>query len=178
MIVAADALSVLLPYRQSEVFAVTSQIYFVDQERRREETGWSDCRIVHGGEVHMYEREPDSSPMARGNLYPGGGSSLCRSAVLRQFVTDSACYSPFYYEDAEWGARAWAQGWEVLFCPISHAHHHHRGTVGRHYDAAEVERVIRRNAQLFELRHGWTELTAERAMSRPCDNGYRTQREL
>ena len=177
MVIDADALSTLLPYRQPEVFAVTSQIHFVDQQRRREETGWSDFRI-HGADVIMFEREPDASPLARGNLYPGGGSSLCRSAVLRRYVADSACYSPFYYEDAEWGARAWAEGWEVLFCPISHAHHHHRGTVGRHYDAAEVDRVIRRNALLFELRHGWTELTPERAMRKTCDNDYRTQQEL
>lgn len=177
MLIDADALSTLLPYRQPEVFAITSQIHFVDQQRRREETGWSDFRI-HGADVIMFEREPDASPMARGNLYPGGGSSLCRSAVLRRYVADSVCYSPFYYEDAEWGARAWAEGWEVLFCPISHAHHHHRGTVGRHYDAAEVERVIRRNALLFELRHGWTELTPERAMRKTCDNDYRTQQEL
>lgn len=173
----ADALAALLPYRHPEVFAITSQIHFVDQSRRREETGWSDCRIV-GAEVQMFDRTPEASSMARGNLYPGGGSSLCRSALLRQFVADSACYSPFYFEDAEWGARAWAQGWEVLFCPASVAHHHHRGTVGRHFEPAEVERVIRRNAQLFELRHGWTELDPERAMRKTCDNDYRTQREL
>ena len=177
MIVVEDALSALLPYRQAEVFAITSQIHFVDQQRRREETGWSDFR-VHGADVIMYEREPEASPLARGNLYPGGGSSLCRSGVLRRYAADSACYSPFYYEDAEWGARAWSEGWEVLFCPSSHAQHHHRGTVGRHYDAAEVERVISRNAQLFELRHGWTELTPERAMRKTCDNDYRTQQEL
>lgn len=172
-----DALAALLPYRHPEVCAITSEIHFVDPTRRREETGWSDCRLV-GADVQMYEREPDGDGLARGNLYPGGGSSLFRSAVLRRYVVDSACYSPFYYEDAEWGARAWAEGWEVLYCPASRAHHHHRGTVGRYYDAGEVERVIRRNAQLFELRHGWTELTPERAMRKTCDNDYRTQQEL
>lgn len=171
------ALAELLPYRHPEVFALTSQIHFVDPDRRREETGWSDCQIV-GADVRMYEREPAASTMARGNLYPGGGSSLCRSAVLRRYVADSACYSPFYYEDAEWGARAWAEGWEVLFCPASQAWHHHRGTVRRHYDPVEVERVIARNAQLFELRHGWTELSPERALAKTCDNVYRTQQEL
>lgn len=172
-----EALAALLPYRHPEVFAITSEIHFVDPARRREETGWSDCRLV-GAEVQMYEREPEGDGIARGNLYPGGGSSLCRCDVLRRYVADSSDYSPFYFEDAEWGARAWAEGWEVLYCPASRAHHHHRGTVRRHYDAAEVERVIRRNAQLFELRHGWTELTPERAMRKTCDNDYRTQQEL
>jgi len=52
--------------------------------------------------------------------------------------------------------RAWVDGWEVLFCPASRAWHHHRGTVGRYYTPQEVERVIARNALLFDLRHAWT----------------------
>ena len=71
------AVSTPLPYRQPEVSAITSQIHFVDQQRRREETGWSDFRI-HGADVIMFEREPGASPMARGTLYPGGGPPVCR----------------------------------------------------------------------------------------------------
>ena len=80
-------------------------------------------------------------------------------ALLRRYAQDSAPYSPFYWEDAEWGVRAWQEGWETLFCPASHAVHHHRGTVGRYYDAAEVERIVRRNALQFDLRMGCTPLT-------------------
>ena len=171
-----NALAQILPLRAPEVFAVTSQIFFVDPKRRREETGWSDCRVI-GAQVEIYEREP-LSQLARGNLYPGGGSSLCQVALLKEYVASTQSYSPFYYEDADWGARGWADGLEVLFCPDSHAHHHHRGTVSRYFDAAEVERVIARNALQFELRHGWTELTPARAMGKVCDNDYRTQQEL
>ncbi|MEO7251463.1 MAG: glycosyltransferase [Arenimonas sp.] len=171
------ALSELLPYRQPQVFAITSQIFFVDPDRRREETGWSDCR-VENAVVCMFEREPEPSDMARGNLYPGGGSSLCRTSLLRRYVKGTVGYSPFYYEDTEWGARAWTEGHEVLFCPRSRAHHHHRGTVSRHYDADEVQRVIARNALLFELRHGWSGMTPTQMMQKACDNDYRTQREL
>lgn len=159
MRLAPDALQALLPWRQPQVFAITSQIRFADPARRREETGWSGFRVV-GHSVEMFEREPESPTMARGNLYSGGGSSLCRTAPLRAYVRDSACYSPFYWEDAEWGARAWADGWEVLFCPLSHATHEHRGTVRRFHAEAEVERVFARNAMLFELRQHWTPLTS------------------
>lgn len=172
----ADALTQLLPMRAPEVFAVTSQIFFVDPARRREETGWSDCRVIGAG-VQMFEREPESK-LARGNLYPGGGSSLCQTALLRAYVAATHTYAPFYYEDADWGARAWAEGFEVLFCPASVAHHHHRGTVARHFDAVEVERVIARNALQFELRHGWTEMKPGRAMAHVCDNDFRTQQDL
>jgi GT2 family glycosyltransferase len=153
MRVAPEALTELLPYRLPHVFAATSQVFFADPGRRREETGWSDV-AVRAEAVDMFEREPESSPLARGNLYPGGGSSLCRTRVLRRYVRASERYRPFYFEDAEWGIRAWQDGWEVLFVPQSHVWHHHRATVAKFYPPAEVERVFARNALQFELRHG------------------------
>ncbi|UXI69698.1 glycosyltransferase [Tahibacter amnicola] len=150
-----DALSELLPYRRDSVFAVTSQIFFTDPERRREETGWSDYHW-NDQRPEVYERTPEPGALARGNLYPGGGSSLCRTAVLRRYVADSCDYSPFYWEDAEWGIRAWSDGWEVLFCPTSRAWHRHRGTVKRYYEQDVIERIIWRNSLQFDIRHGWS----------------------
>ncbi len=155
MRLAPDALAELLPYRQSQVFAVTSQIFFEDASRRREETGWSDFEPHHDKPV-VYERTPEPGTLARGNLYPGGGSSLCRTDLLRRYVADAHEYHPFYWEDADFGVRAWNEGWEVLFCPTSHAWHGHRGTVNRFYAHEEIERVIARNAQWFDMRHAWT----------------------
>jgi len=177
MRLAPDALTQLLPLRAPEIFAITSQIFFIDQTRRREETGWADGHVV-GHRLEMFDREPQSPDMARGNLYPGGGSSLCQRDLLTRYVEHTHTYSPFYFEDADWGARAWAEGFEVIFCPASHAHHHHRGTVSRYFDAAEVQRVIARNALQLELRNGWTQMSATRTMSVVCDNDYRTQEEL
>ena len=152
----ADALRAVLAQRRPWVFALASQIFFADPQRRREETGWSDFHAnPHTPEV--YERAPaDNARLLRGTLYAGGGASLFRTDVLRRYVADSADYTPFYWEDADWGVRAWADGWEVLFCPASRAWHHHRGTVKRYYEPAEVERVIARNALLFDLRHAWS----------------------
>lgn len=151
-----DALREVLAQRRPWVFAVASQIFFTDPARRREETGWSDFHAnPHTPEV--YERTPEENArLVRGTLYAGGGSSLFRTDVLRRYVRDSVDFTPFYWEDADWGVRAWADGWEVLFCPASRAWHHHRGTVRRYYSADEVERVIARNALLFDLRHAWT----------------------
>jgi len=153
-----DALAELLPYRQAQVFAVTSQIFFEDASRRREETGWSDFHPHHDKPI-VYERTPEPGTLARGNLYPGGGSSLCRTAQLRRYVVDAHEYHPFYWEDADFGVRAWAEGWEVLFCPTSHCWHGHRGTVNRFYAQDEIERVIERNAQWFDMRHAWTQVS-------------------
>jgi GT2 family glycosyltransferase len=158
MRLAADALAELLPYRQPQVFAVTSQIFFEDANRRREETGWSDFQPHHDRPV-VYERTPEAGTLARGNLYPGGGSSLCRTDLLRRYVADAHEYHPFYWEDADFGLRAWNEGWEVLFCPTSHAWHGHRATVNRFYQHMEIERVIARNAQWFDMRHAWTQVS-------------------
>src|SRR5262249_26239431 len=138
------------------VFALASQIFFTDPARRREETGWCDFHPnAHAPEV--YDRDPGATPhLLRGTLYAGGGSSLFPPSPLRRYVADSRDYAPFYWEDADWGIRARADGWEVLFCPASRAWHHHRGTVRRYYEPAEVERIIARNALLFDLRHAWS----------------------
>ena len=172
-----DALIELLGHREAHVFALTSQIFFADTERRREETGWSDFNSV-GADVEMFERMPEASDMARGNLYPGGGSSLIRSEPLRRYVRGSDCYSPFYFEDAEWGVRAWADGWEMLFVPRSRAHHHHRGTVRRYYDADEVERIFTRNRLLFELFYHWTDRDARHSIGHLSTFPLATQREI
>jgi len=155
MALAPDALRALLPYRQAQVFGLCSQIFFADPARRREETGWSDFHPSRDA-PEVYEREPEPGAPARGTLYAGGGSSLVRTALLRCYARDSQVYSPFYWEDAEWGLRAWQEGWECVFVPESRAVHQHRGTVRRYYAPEEVDRVIRRNALQFDLRHDFT----------------------
>ena len=157
MRLAPDALVELLPYRQPQVFGITSQIFFEDASRRREETGWSDFYPHHDRPI-VYERTPEPGTLPRGNLYPGGGSSLCRTDILRRYVADAHEYHPFYWEDADFGVRAWNEGWEVLFCPTSHCWHGHRATVNRFYPQEEIERVIARNAQWFDMRHAWTKI--------------------
>src|SRR5262249_55485912 len=98
MRLAPTALAELLPYRQAQVFAIPSQIFFVDRNRRREETGWADY-VWNPLVPEVYDRTPEPGSLARGNLYPGGGSSLCRTGLLRRYVRDSRDYTPFYWED-------------------------------------------------------------------------------
>lgn len=152
MVLSPDALTHVLAYRRTEVFAVASQIFFPDMLRRREETGWTDFHTDKGS-IDIYDRTPENDKLVRAHLYAGGGSSLYRTRLLRRYTSEARDYSPFYWEDADWGVRAWTEGWQVLFCPESHAHHHHRSTIGKYYAAAEVDRIIRRNAILFDLRN-------------------------
>ncbi|HEY0613766.1 MAG TPA: glycosyltransferase [Candidatus Elarobacter sp.] len=152
MLLEDDALLALLPWRAPNVFAIASQIFFVDRTRRREETGWTDFAVEPAG-VRAFDVEPDAGGMVRGNLYPSGGSSLLRRQYFERLQNRRDPYAPFYWEDAEWGLRAWREGYEVLFCPESRAHHHHRATIGRFFAREDVERIFERNAMQFTLRN-------------------------
>jgi len=147
-----DALAEVLRWRAPSVFAVASQIFFKDTSRRREETGWGAFRMTNGL-IELYDRDLDDQTTVRGAPYAGGGASLFQRDVLARIMGCFDPYSPFYWEDAEWGARAHGLGYDVLFCPSSKATHVHRATVAKLYSEKEVERVFRRNWLLFQLRN-------------------------
>lgn len=171
------ALQEALIHRRVDVFAVASQIVFAEPDRRREETGWTDFTDdAHA--VDIFDRAPEVDGGVRNGLYAGGGSSLFRTAPLCRYVSESADYAPFYYEDAEWGLRAWREGWATLFCPRSLARHRHRATIGKFYAADEVERILRRNRLLFDLRNAWTRLSPLQLVRRISREDTQTQAEL
>jgi GT2 family glycosyltransferase/glycosyltransferase involved in cell wall biosynthesis len=152
----AQALAEVMRWRSPGVFAVASQIFFKDLERRREETGWTGMRF-HEGQMEIFDIFPEDPAMVRDHLYAGGGSSLYRKALLEDFLDPDHPYDPFYWEDVEWGIRAWKMGYEVLFCPRSLALHTHRATVSKFYSAEEVDRIFRLNGYRCQLRNfsGW-----------------------
>ncbi len=152
MVPEVDTIRMLLPWRCEKVFSIASQIFFLDPDRRREETGWTGFSIG-GGRVDLFDREPDPEPIVRGNLYGGGGSSLFQKRLLAGLLRDSHTYAPFYWEDVEWGVRAWRLGYFSLFCPSSRIRHHQRVTNRKYFSGAEIERIFRRNRFLFEMRN-------------------------
>jgi GT2 family glycosyltransferase len=152
MAVEPDAIATMLPWRSPNVFAIASQIFFDDPAKRREETGWGDLR-VENGQFHTFERTPEPHSEVCSGLYASGGSSLYDANLLRLFAADSHAYAPFYWEDVEWGLRAWRNGLQTLFHPGSIAWHRHRGTVSKFYTPKAIDRIVARNAFLFELRN-------------------------
>lgn len=146
------ALREVLAQRGARVFAVASQIHHEDATARREETGLT-ALTCFAGPSQLYDAWPGEDPTPREHLYAGGGASLFRSALLRRLAAASAVYEPVYWEDVEWGLRAWREGWQVLFCPTSLAWHGHRSTVRKVFDAAEIDRLFARNGRWFDLRH-------------------------
>jgi radical SAM protein with 4Fe4S-binding SPASM domain len=152
MVLDEGALRGVMRWRADHIFAVASQIFFSDETVRREETGWTE---FHRGEelAEIFDVMPEPDGLVRGHLYAGGGSSLFRTSLLRRFSAETGVYHPMYFEDAEWGVRAWREGFETIFVPDSKVTHAHRATVKKLYTTEEVKRIFRRNQLLFSLRN-------------------------
>ncbi|MEP6678090.1 MAG: glycosyltransferase [Betaproteobacteria bacterium] len=177
MTLAEDALAHLAARRAPGVFSLSSQIFQRSADGRREETGFTDWYADSGG-IHAYHAPVPPSADAIAHLAGSGGATLFRTAPLRRYVRDSRCYDPFYWEDIEWGVRAWHDGHRVLFCAGSHAWHRHRSTTARFYDAPTLDRIVARNRLLFDARNIATRFGADWLMRRICDLAYASQREL
>jgi GT2 family glycosyltransferase/glycosyltransferase involved in cell wall biosynthesis len=172
---APDALAAVLDARAPDVFAIGSRIHQRSASGRQEETGFVDWHVTADG-LHPFHAEP-ADDAVRPQLAASGGAALFRTAPLQRYVAAARVYAPFYYEDLEWGARAWQDGWRVLFCGASHVHHVHRATTARFYAPAELDAIVERNRRLFELRH---DLGSDPAtlMTRICALPYASQRAL
>ncbi|MCP4687511.1 MAG: glycosyltransferase, partial [Desulfobacterales bacterium] len=145
MLLDRRALIELWPFRGDDVFALASQIFFQDPEKRREETGFTALRVANG-EIELFDAEPLDPDLVCDHLYAGGGSSLFQRGPLTRYVENAHVYAPFYWEDVEWGVRARRDGLEVLFVPKSHAWHKHRATVSRFYSPEEVREIFEVNS--------------------------------
>lgn len=150
MVVEEDFLSPLLEEFKDcpDLFAVTSQILFDTENKRREETGKTGACLRHGIIYPWHERKfnPDRcTPVA----YAGGGSSAFDRRKLLALGGFDELYHPFYVEDLDLSYMAWKRGWRVLFNPASKAWHRHRATIGTRFSPKYIESVIRRNEILF-----------------------------
>jgi len=154
----ADPLAIcsLLKWRSPNVFAIASQIHFKDSKKRREETGWT--RFRRGVRpIEIMDVPPDDETTVRGTFYAGGGASLFQRDLLAALIRPSSVYDPFYWEDVEWGARAWRKGYQVLFCPTSKVWHEHRATNRKLFTEAEIDRIQKRNRLVYHLRNHFGE---------------------
>jgi GT2 family glycosyltransferase len=148
-----EAIRALLPLRRDDVFGIASQIFFADAGKRREETGWTSYTRANGGFAISDDLPPDEEAI-RGTLYAGGGASLFRKQLLAELIQCCDAYAPFYWEDVEWGWRAWLMGYSSWFCPQSRVSHTHRQTNRKLFSEPEIDRIMNRNRVVFQLRNG------------------------
>jgi GT2 family glycosyltransferase len=133
------------------VFAVTSQIFFADTTRRREETGNTRGRFERGffelrhDEITSLDEARETVPV----LWAGCGSCAIDRNKYHAISGLDPLYHPFYVEDVDLSYQAWKRGWKCLLAPSSHVVHKHRGTTRPKFGQDFVENTIRKNQFLF-----------------------------
>jgi GT2 family glycosyltransferase len=177
MTVDGQTLRALAAQRAPDVFAVAAQIFQESADGRREETGFVDWYAIDD-EVRVYHAAPPGDDAVREHLCASGGASLFRTAVLARYVRAARDYNPFYWEDVDWGVRAWEEGMRVLYCPDARAWHRHRQTTSRFYTASELTGIVERNRLLFAVRHAVACPRASQLLRAVCALPYAGQREF
>jgi GT2 family glycosyltransferase/glycosyltransferase involved in cell wall biosynthesis len=157
MRVSPDFLPPLLEgFRDPRVFAVSCQIFFTDPSKVRQETGLTEGLWINGRlrVRHVIdERVRTLFPV----FYAGGGSSAYDRRKFLELGGFDPLYEPFYLEDTDLGYQAWKRGWTVHYEPRSVVYHEHRGTIGRTYNEAFIQAVLKKNFLLFAWKniHDW-----------------------
>ena len=138
-------------FSDPSVFAVTSQIFFYDSTRRREEAGKTRARFERG---FFYLWHDDFQPGQQTSeaipvFWAGGGScAIDRKKYVALGGFDSL-YHPFYLEDTDLSYQAWKRGWKCLLAPASRVIHKHRSTSKTKFGEEFVENTVRKNQYLF-----------------------------
>ena len=143
------------------LFAASSQIFFADKSKTREETGLTEVWWQKGA-LHVGHRNDPLTKSAYPCAYPGGGSSAFDRAKFLELGGFDHLFHPFYYEDTDLGFRAWKRGWKVLYQPQSIVHHEHRGTIGKKFSPEYIDTVVRSNSLLYCWKniHSWPLLSS------------------
>jgi len=106
-------------FYDSSVFAVTSQIFFADATRRREETGKTRARFYRGffelwhDEISFLDETRETIPV----LWAGCGSCAIDRKKYQAIGGLDPLYHPFYVEDVDFRIRPGSAGGNVCSLP-------------------------------------------------------------
>ena len=144
MIVSEGFLSPLLDaFADSQVFAVSSQIFF-PKDQHRQETGNTQLCFKRG--YPHFSHEPIRRfHQVRGYLpvlWAGGGSSAFHRDRFLALGGFSSLFSPCYFEDTDLSYRAWRRGWKVLMAANSRVLHKHRSSSSTRFSPSQLERLM------------------------------------
>lgn len=146
MRVEPDFLRALLDrFGAADLFAVTSRI---EMAGARVETGCTRLIEKRGAlRQEQVVHEPDGGPVPV--AWAGGGSSAFDRRKFSALGGFETLYEPCYAEDLSLSYLAWKRGWRVEYVHDSVVHHAHRGTSLKVFGRKRVERLDRRNRELF-----------------------------
>ena len=144
MIVSEDFLSPLLDaFADSQVFAVSSQIFF-PRGKRRQETGNTQLCFKRGYPHFSHEPVRSFHNVRRylPVLWAGGGSSAFHRDRFLELGGFSSLFSPCYFEDTDLSYRAWRHGWKVLLAANSRVLHKHRSSSSTRFSPSQLARLM------------------------------------
>ena len=82
-----------------------------------------------------------------------GGALFLRKSYFVQIQGFRAIYSPFYWEDADLGIRAIANGWKNLYYPDAVFHHYHSTQISTYFQQKYIKTIYERNRLIFFFTH-------------------------
>lgn len=85
-------------------------------------------------------------------LYATGCAAVFRRSMLNQLGGFDEAYSPFYWEDADLGYRAWKRGWKTVYQPACTVYHTHSASISK-LPNSRTHRIQIRNAMWFIWRN-------------------------
>ena len=115
--------------QNKKFFGISSQIFFFDPNKRREESGKTYFlpNLGYISVAHYIQKEALKEFSV--TAYPGGGSSLINKHYFQKIGGyDYKSYPPLYCEDLDVGFISWKLGLPSYFDPNSHIIHHHRSS--------------------------------------------------
>ena len=136
---------------KDNVFAVSSQIFFQDNGKRREESGLTKAWLKNGWllTAHVTDQAKiDKCADHENTFWVGGGSTAFDRKKYLEIKMDPI-YEPAYCEDVDISYQAWKRGYICLFAKNSIVHHLHRGTSLRKLGSKRIDSIIKRNTYLF-----------------------------
>lgn len=87
------------------------------------------------------------------SLFLSGANALVDRKKLMLLQGMETLYSPYYYEDADLGLRAWKCGWLCYYEPTAVCYHPNSQTIKKHSSPEKVKIIARRNRLYFHAIH-------------------------
>ncbi|MHB1457840.1 MAG: glycosyltransferase family 2 protein [Armatimonadota bacterium] len=139
--------SILPLFDDEEVFSVSPKVILPHMQNLDE--GAKTGKWYHG---MFYPDQRQGITSVTPSLYTTGCAAIYRRSMLDALGGFDEAYSPFYWEDADLGYRAWKRGWKSLYQPAGTVYHQHSASISN-IRKNFTDRVKTRNSLYFIWRN-------------------------
>lgn len=139
--------SILPLFDDEDVFAVSPRVVLPKRDNLDE-----GCKTGFWHHGMFYVDQLQGVGQVRPILYATACAAVYRRSMLEELGGFDEAYSPFYWEDADLGYRAWKRGWKSLYQPESLVYHQHSASISR-VKPTRTDRIKARNNLFFVWRN-------------------------